>query len=147
MLHLAERWGSPSSPLLLSHSEGGVIWLPRPSAVLVASWARDLASPLPSPLANCFRGALCRCGEGMLPFGYTVFLQSPLSLTVLSDNIYIIYIYIYIYFVSQIKSAATHFISYKVRASRQFIQVQNLNVITTKISYFRQTTQVNSNSA
>ena len=87
MLHLAERWGSPSSPLLLSHSEGGVIWLPRPSAVLVASWARDLASPLPSPLANCFRG---RCGEGMLPFGYTVFLQSPLSLTVLSDNIYII---------------------------------------------------------
>ena len=84
MLHLAERWGSPSSPLLWSHSEGGVIWLPRPSAVLVASWARDLASPLPSPLANCFRGALCRCGEGMLPFGYTVFLQSPLSLTVLS---------------------------------------------------------------
>ena len=59
------------------------------SAILVASWARDLASPLPSPLANCFRGALCRCGEGMLPFGYTVFLQSPLSLTVLSDNIYI----------------------------------------------------------
>ena len=32
----------------------------------------------------------------MLPFGYTVFLQSPLSLTVLSDNIYII-IYIYIF--------------------------------------------------
>ena len=31
----------------------------------------------------------------MLPFGYTVFLQSPLSLTVLSDNIYI-----YIFFVS-----------------------------------------------
>ena len=51
------------------------------------------------------------------------------------------FFYIYI-FVSQIKSAATHFIS---RASRQFIQVQNLKVITTKISYFRQTTQVNSN--
>ena len=42
--------------------------------------------------------------------------------------------------VSQIKSAATHFISYKVRASRQFIQ--NLKVITTKISYFRQTTAI-----
>ena len=44
--------------------------------------------------------------------------------------------------VSQIKSAATHFISYKVRASRQFIQVQNLKVITTNISYFRQTTAI-----
>ena len=49
--------------------------------------------------------------------------------------------------VSPIKSAPTHFISYKIRASRQFIQVQNLKVITTKISYFRKTTQVNSNSA
>ena len=45
MLPLAERWGSPSSPLLWNHLEVGVIWLPRPSAVLVASWARDLASP------------------------------------------------------------------------------------------------------
>ena len=34
----------------------------------------------------------------------------------------------------------------KIRASRQFIQVQNLKVITTKIN-FRKTTQVNSNSA
>ena len=33
----------------------------------------------------------------MLPFGYTVFLQSPLSLTVLYDNIYII-IYIFLFF-------------------------------------------------
>ena len=31
----------------------------------------------------------------MLPFGYTVFLQSPLSLTVLSDNIYI---YFFLFF-------------------------------------------------
>ena len=85
MLPLAERWGSPSSPLLWNHLEVGVIWLPRPSAVLVASWARDLASPPPSPLANCFRDAPCRCGEGMLPCGYTVSLQSPPSLTVLSE--------------------------------------------------------------
>ena len=85
MLPLAERWGSPSSPLLWNHLEVGVIWLPRPSAVLVASWARDLASPPPSPLANCFRGAPCHCGEGMLPCGCTVSLQSPPSLTVLSD--------------------------------------------------------------
>ena len=54
-----------------------------------------------------------------------------------------VYTRIYMY-VSPIKSAATHFISYKIRASRQFIQVQNLKVITTKI---KQTTQVNSNSA
>ena len=71
--------------LLWNHLEVGVIWLPRPSAILVASWARDLASPPPSPLANCFRGAPCRCGEGMLPCGCTVSLQSPPSLTVLSD--------------------------------------------------------------
>ena len=44
-----------------------------------------LGIPPPSPLANCFRGAPCRCGEGMLPCGYTVSLQSPPSLTVLSD--------------------------------------------------------------
>ena len=30
----------------------------------------------------------------MLPFGYTVFLQSPLSLTVLSDNIYIYFLFV-----------------------------------------------------
>ena len=91
MLPLAERWGSPSSPLLWNHLEVGVIWLPRPSAVLVASWARDLASPPPSPLANCFRGAPCRCGEGMLPCGCTVSLQSPPSLTVLSDFFFFVY--------------------------------------------------------
>ena len=42
-LPLAEWWGSPSSPSQLSHLGVGVIWLPRPSAVLVAFWARDLA--------------------------------------------------------------------------------------------------------
>ena len=45
MLPLAERWGSPSSPSLVSHLGVGVIWLPRPSAVLVAFSARDLAPP------------------------------------------------------------------------------------------------------
>ena len=43
-----------------------------------------LGIPLPSPLASTFRGAPCRCGEGMLHCGCTVSLQSP-SLTVLSD--------------------------------------------------------------
>ena len=92
MLPLAERWGSPSSPLLWNHLEVGVIW---PSAVLVAFWARDLASPPPSPLANCFRGALCRCGEGMLPCGCTVSLQSPPSLTVLSDFVFVLFCFVF----------------------------------------------------
>ena len=98
MLPLAERWGSPSSPLLWNHLEVGVIWLPRPSAVLVASWARDLASPPPSPLANCFRGAPCRCGEGMLPCGCTVSLQSPPSLTVLSDFCFVFFCFFCCFF-------------------------------------------------
>ena len=36
-----------------------------------------LGIPPPSPLANCSRGAPCHCGEGMLPYGCTVSLQSP----------------------------------------------------------------------
>ena len=98
---LAEQWGFPSSPLLLSHLGAGVIWLRRPSAVLDAFWARDLASPPLSPLASSSKGALCRCGEGMLPCGCTVSLPSPPSLTVLFDfhcYYYLFIIYKYIFF-------------------------------------------------
>ena len=98
---LAEQWGFPSSPLLLSHLGAGVIWLRRPSAVLDAFWARDLASPPLSPLASSSKGALCCCGEGMLPCGCTVSLPSPPSLTVLFDfhcYYYLFIIYKYIFF-------------------------------------------------
>ena len=52
-----------------------------------------LGIPPPSPLASCSRGAPCRCGEGMLPCGCTVSLQSPPSLTVLSDFL-IIFVFV-----------------------------------------------------
>ena len=99
MLPLAERWGSPSSPSLLSHLGVGVMWLPRPSAVLDAFWAKDLASPPLSPLASCSRGAPCRCGEGMLPCGCTVSLLSPPSLTVLFDFLILVICFVFLFFV------------------------------------------------
>ena len=77
-----------------------MIWLRRPSAVLDAFWTRDLASPPLSPLASSSKGALCRCGEGMLPCGCTVSLPSPPSLTVLFDfhcYYYLLFINIYIF--------------------------------------------------
>ena len=76
-----------------------MIWLLRPSAVLDAFWARDLASPPLSPLASSSKGALCRCGEGMLPCGCTVSLPSPPSLTVLFDfHCYYYMLLLFIYY-------------------------------------------------
>ena len=92
-------------------------------------------NPPSSPVDSCNRGEITKSGE------FVNHVVSNKSVGKISSTVHVHV------FVSQIKSAATHFISYKVRASRQFIQVQNLKVITTKISYFRQTTQVNSNSA
>ena len=57
-----------------------------------------LGTPLPSPLASPFRGAPCRCGEGMLHCGCTASLQSPPSLTVLSDFRYFCSLFLFLFF-------------------------------------------------
>ena len=88
---LAERWGSPSSPLLWNHLEVGVIWLPRPSAVLVASWARDLASPPSITSRQLFQRCSVSLWRGNAALGCTISLQSPPSLTVLSDFCFVFF--------------------------------------------------------